>query len=378
MLAGRCWRADAGKVCLLRVKEGSTPKAPHQPKAPDHPKAPITPPPLLDCKAILWQIEFGEEYKMADTTFGARGWTPDQLGSLSGKTYLITGANGGTGFQAARIFLSKGAQVVMLNRSADKSAAAIAQLQEEFGADAPVSFIRMDLADLASVREAAATVLADVPRIDALICNAAIAQVPEQKFTKDGFESQLGTNHYGHFLLCGMLFDRIEQSRGRIVVVASLGYKMGIRRIQFEDMNWDKNYSANPVYSQSKLAQMMFAYELQDRLAAAGKDTPVYVCHPGSSATSLISTSGGMGARITFYLMSLSPMVQSAEKGAFPEVMCATQEGLEQRALYGPTGRMEWVGPVSKGTLEPHAYDKESMAKLWDLSEEATGFRWGD
>jgi len=313
---------------------------------------------------------------MADKTFGPRGWTPERLGALTGKTYVMTGANAGVGFQAARILLSKGATVVMLNRSADKSADAITALKDEFGAGADVSFIRMDLSDLASVRAAASQALNTVPRIDALICNAAIAQVPVQKLTVDGFESQLGTNHYGHFLLCGMLFDRIEASKGRIVVVASLGYNMGIKTIQFDDMNWDKNYSANPVYSQSKLAQMMFAYELQDRLRGAGKDVGVFICHPGASATSLISTSGGFATRVIWWLMSKTPMVQNAQKGAYPEVLCATEDGLEARALYGPTGRMQTGGPVGKGTLNPHAYDKAVMAKLWDVSEAATGMNW--
>lgn len=314
---------------------------------------------------------------MKDTQFGPNGWTPERLGNLAGKTYLITGANGGAGFQATRTLLNKGAKVVMLNRSAEKSRAAIDALKKEFGASADVSFVRMDLASLASVREAAAEVLKTVPRIDALICNAAIAQVPTQKFTVDGFESMLGTNHYGHFVLCGLLFERIEQSKGRIVVVSSLGYNMGIKTIQFEDMNWDRNYHQNKTYSQSKLAQMMFAYELQDRLAAAGRtDVEVYVCHPGSSRTSLITTSGNLMTRIMFGLMSLSPMVQSAEKGSWPEVMCATEEGLEQRALYGPTGRMEFVGPVGKGTLHPHAHDKAVMKRLWDVSEQATDFSW--
>ncbi|MBT8453832.1 MAG: SDR family oxidoreductase [Deltaproteobacteria bacterium] len=314
---------------------------------------------------------------MADTTFGPKGWTPERLGSLKGKTYLITGANSGAGFQATRTLLTKGAKVVMLNRSVEKSQAAVSELKEELGLGADVSFLRMDLAVLASVREAAAEVLETVPRIDALICNAAIAQVPTQKLTVDGHESMLGTNHYGHFLLCGLLFERIEESKGRIVVVSSLGYNMGIKTIQFDDMNWDKNYHQNKTYSQSKLAQMMFAYELQDKLAAAGKtDVEVYVCHPGSSRTSLIATSGNLATRIMFGLMSLSPMVQSAEKGSWPEVMCATEDGLEQRALYGPTGRAEFVGPVGKGTLHPHAYDKPVMERLWALSEREVGFEW--
>lgn len=315
---------------------------------------------------------------MTSTTFGPRGWTPERLGPQRGRTYLITGANAGTGFQAARILLGKGAAVVMLNRSTEKSTAAVARLKEEFGADAEVSFVRMDLSVLDSVREAAAEVLRSVPRIDALICNAAIAQVPEQRLTPDGFESMLGTNHYGHFLLSGLLFERIEESEGRIVVVASLGYKMGIRTIQFDDMNWDANYHQNKTYSQSKLAQMMFAYELQDRLQAAGRTgVGVYVCHPGSSRTSLISTSGNLATRAMFRLMSMSPMVQSAEKGAYPEVMCATEDGLTPRALYGPTGRNEWVGPVGEGTLEPYAYDKAVMQRLWDLSEKEVGHTWG-
>ncbi|KAF0675960.1 SDR family oxidoreductase [Profundibacterium mesophilum] len=313
---------------------------------------------------------------MEQTQFGPEGWTPGRLGTLSGKTYVITGANAGAGFQAARILLGKGARVVMLNRSAEKSAAAVQELKQEFGTDAEIGFVRMDLAEQASVRAAAREVLRTVPRIDALICNAAIAQVPTRKLTPDGFESQLGTNHYGHFTLCGMLFDRIEETRGRIVVVASLGYKMGLRTIRFDDMNWEKGYSANPAYSQSKLAQMMFAYELQDRVSAAGRAVEIRVCHPGSSRTSLITTSGGWGTRIMFKLMSLSPMVQSAEKGAYPEVMCATQDGLAERALYGPTGRMEWVGPVGRGTLEPHAHDKPVMVRLWERSERDTGFTW--
>lgn len=174
-----------------------------------------------------------------------------------------------------------------------------------------------------------------------------------------------------------MLFDRIAESKGRIVVVASLGYNMGLKTIKFDDMNWEEGYGANTAYSQSKLAQMMFAYELQDRLAAAGcKDVEVYVCHPGSSATSLISTSGSRSMTAVFWLMAKTPLVQTAEQGSYPEVMCATEDGLEQRALYGPTGRMGFVGPVGKGTLNAHAYGKAVMTRLWDESGKAVGFEW--
>ena len=304
------------------------------------------------------------------------GWTPDQISSLDGKTYLITGATSGTGYEAARILLSKGAEVVMLNRNPQKSKATIDALKQACGDDAKIRFVTMNLADLASVQAAADEILDTVPKIDALICNAAIAQVPERQLTIDGFESQLGTNHYGHFLLCGRLFERIEASHGRLVIVASLGYNMGLKTIKFADMNWDENYSPNSAYSQSKLAQMMFAYELKDRLEHSNRHLNVYVCHPGSSSTSLIATNGSSLTKAIFWLMTKTPLVQSAEKGSFPSLMCATEDGLEARALYGPTGFIEFVGPVGRGTLNAHAYDKKVMEKLWSLSEEATGFRW--
>jgi len=304
------------------------------------------------------------------------GWTPEQISSLDGKTYLITGATSGTGYQAARILLSKGAEVVMLNRNPQKSKATIDALKQACGDNAKIRFVTMNLADLATVQAAADEILDTVPKIDALICNAAIAQVPDRQLTIDGFESQLGTNHYGHFLLCGRLFERLEASQGRVVIVASLGYNLGLKTIKFTDMNWDKNYSPNSAYSQSKLAQMMFAYELQDRLDRTKSHVKAYVCHPGSSATSLIATNGSGLTKAIFWLMTKTPLVQSAEKGSYPSLMCATEDGLEARALYGPTGFIEFVGPVGKGTLNAHAYDKQVMEKLWSVSEEATGFRW--
>lgn len=304
------------------------------------------------------------------------GWTPDRIASLEDKTYVITGANTGAGFEATRILLSKGATVVMLNRNAVKSNAAVKMLQQEFGNDAKVSFVVMDLASLSSVRKAAAEVLSNVPRIDSLICNGAIAQVAKQEFTTDGFESHLGVNHYGHFLLCGLLFQRVEESNGRIVVVGSEGYKMGLKTIQFDDMNWDKNYHPNNTYCHSKLAQMMFGYELQERLKTTNSKVAVYVCHPGASKTSLINEKAGLASRIIFSLMAMSPMVQSAEKGAYPEVMCATEDTLKQKAYYGPSGPLNWVGPVGECKLEPFALDRVVAAKLWTRSEEETSFTW--
>jgi NAD(P)-dependent dehydrogenase (short-subunit alcohol dehydrogenase family) len=310
-----------------------------------------------------------------ENRFGRKGWTPEQLGSLAGKTYVITGANAGAGFEATRVFLSKGAKVVMMNRNADKSTAAIATLKQEFGSDADVTFVRIDLAVLDSVREAAAEVMEKVSRIDALICNAAIAQVARQEITVDGFESQLGVNHFGHFLLCGLLFERLNESEGRIVVVGSNAYKMGLKKIQFEDLNFDKNYTAWNSYAQSKLAQMMFAYELQRRIQVAGKSVQVQVCHPGASRTNLLKDTASCFNKIVWSILSRI-IAQSAEKGSWPEVMCATQEGLESQKYYGPTKRSQMVGPVDECPLDEVALNQEMVAKLWTLSEQKTSLSW--
>ena len=307
--------------------------------------------------------------------FGTDGWTPERLGSLAGKTYLITGASNGTGFEAARAFLAKGAKVVMMNRNSEKSTAAIEILKREFGSDADVTFVRMDLAVLDSVREAAAEVLEKFSRIDALVCNAAIAQVAKQEITVDGFESQLGVNHFGHFLLCGLLFERIEESGGRIVVVGSNAYKMGLKKIQFEDLNFDDKYTAWNSYAQSKLAQMMFGYELQRRIQAAGSSAQVQVCHPGASRTNLLMDTASTFNKVVWSLAS-RVIAQSAEKGSWPEVMCTAEEEVESETLYGPTKRAETVGPVGECPMHECVLDKEMAARLWTVSEEKTGLTW--
>lgn len=315
---------------------------------------------------------------MPTNPFGKQGWLPERIGSLKNKTFLITGTTSGTGFEAARILLSKGAKVVMLNRNEKKSLAVIERYKKALGDSIDVSFIPMDLAVQASVKKAAETVLAKVERIDALICNAAIAQVPAQTLTVDGFESQMGVNHFGHFTLQGLLFPLIEKSEGRIVAVGSEGYKMGIKTIKFDDLNWDQEYTGNNAYSQSKLAQIMGVYALQDRLKEAGKSSvKAYACHPGAARTSLIKTSGSLLTRFIWQLMKWTPLVQSAEKGAYPALMCATESELKESGFYGPTGANYFKGPVGECTLESHAKDKAVAEQLWRLSEDKTGLQWG-
>lgn len=309
-----------------------------------------------------------------DNPFGPKGWTPDRIGSLDGKTYVITGANSGVGFEATRTLLTKGARVVMLNRSADKSAVALETLKTEFGTEADVSFIRIDLAVLESVREAANEIVKQTSSVDGLICNAAISQTATRKLTVDGFESQLGVNHMGHFLLCGLLYERIEASSGRLVMVGSNAYDMGKKKIHFDDLNFDSDYSPWHAYNQSKLAQMMFGYELQRRIEAAGKDVGAQVCHPGASRTNLIS--GDVSTLNKIFIRLLKPFFQSAERGSWPELLCATEAEVKSERLYGPTKRANTAGPVGECDLAEHALDQEAAAKLWKVSEEQTGLTW--
>lgn len=309
--------------------------------------------------------------------FGKKGWTPERMKSQKGKTFVITGTTSGTGFEAAKILLSKGAKVVMLNRNPKKAADTIAKLKQMLGNKIDLTNITMDLGMQDSVKKAAAEVLEKVDRIDALMCNGAIAQVPKRQVTSEGWESQMGVNFFGHWTLQALLFPIIEKSNGRIVTVGSMGYDMGLKTIKFDDLNWDKDYTPNDAYSQSKLAQIMTIYELQDKLHNAGNSkVKAFACHPGSSRTALISTSGSFTMKLIFGIMKLSPLTQAAEKGAYPELMCATEPNLDQKAFYGPTGRSNWVGPVGAHELKAHAKDKEVASKLWELSEKETGVTW--
>ncbi len=310
---------------------------------------------------------------MTALDFGKDGWTPARLGNLEGKTYIVTGTTTGIGRETSRILLAKGASVVMLNRSAEGAEQVVQEFHKDFGADVPVSSLNMDLASLASVRAAAEKALAQVERIDALICNAAVAQIARRSVTEDGFESHLGINHYGHFLLMNLLAPKIEESAGRFVVCSSEGYKMGLRTMQFEDMDFVKNYHPNNTYCHSKLAQMLVAYEFNHRAKRAGKKSRAYVCHPGASKTSLIDEKSSGMTRFLVNLLEGTPMFQSAEKGAYPEVLCATESNLDEKEYFGPTGFQNFSGPVKRRTPKPYAQDRAVAARLWTLSEKQTG-----
>lgn len=310
---------------------------------------------------------------MSNNPFGAQGWTPERMQSVAGKTYVITGANAGAGYEATKLLAKHGAEVIMACRNEVKAKAAIESIRSEV-ADAKLAFVELDLESLKATRSGAERILAAAEKIDALVCNAAIAQVAKQEITADGFESQLGVNHYGHFLLCGLLYDRVKESQGRIVVVGSTGYAMGIKRIPFEDMNWDAKYNPMNAYCASKLAQMMFAYELQRRVNASDDEVQVHVCHPGAARTELSKEEANLMTKIVFAIFS--PLAQSAEKGSWPEALCLVEDDLQPERFYGPTQRANMVGIIGETPLEEHVLDQEAAAQLWTVSEQATGLAW--
>lgn len=303
------------------------------------------------------------------STLGIADWKEDRLPDLSGKCYVITGGNSGIGYEAARMLGEKGADVVLGCRSPEKAEKARTQLLATV--KGKVSLVRLDLADTASIRAGADAVRGQTKGIDGLINNAGIMQTP-QLTTKDGFELQFGTNHLGHFLWTALLLDLVEAVAGRVTVVASLVHKMGKKAIDFDDLMHEKHYSKTSAYAQSKLANLMFAFELDRRLAAKDSAAMVTACHPGYSATNLQSTGPSAGLAL-FYKLLNSFMSQPAHFGARPTVLAAAGVEAQRGAYYGPTRRMEMVGPVSDARVAEHALDQAMQNRLWEESETLLG-----
>lgn len=301
---------------------------------------------------------------------GLRGWTPKKLPTLTGKTYLITGGNSGIGFEAAKYLGEAGGDVIIAARNREKGERAVKALRKSVSGS--VELVDLDLSDLSSIRAANEQVRGLTGKLDALINNAGIMQTPELQ-TADGFELQLGTNHLGHFLLSGLLFDLVRAAEGRIVTVSSIAHKFG--RMYLDDLMMTKNYSPMFAYGQSKLANMLFALELDRRLAAAGSSVTSYACHPGYSDTSLQST-GPKGMWNAAYKVMNPMLAQPASKGAIPTVLCAAGEEALPGGYYGPTGIGEARGPVGDGLVSDKALREDHAKDLWQQSEELVGFSW--
>lgn len=298
---------------------------------------------------------------------GFKDWSPERLPDLTDKTYVITGGNSGIGLEAAKMLGAAGGRIVLACRSPDKARAAQTALAETVKGD--VDVVQLDLADLASIRQAAAEVGKRYDRIDGLINNAGIMQTPQRR-TKDGFELQLGTNHLGHFLWTSLLIDRVEVAAGRVVVVASIAHKFG--RIDLDDLMLDKGYTPTKSYSRTKLANVMFALELDRRLQESGCKTVCIACHPGYSNTNLQST-GPTGLFNFLYKFTNPLLAQPSRAGAIPTVLAAAGTEAKRGAYYGPQGMGEARGRVSDALVADHALDSGLWAGLWEASEALLG-----
>ena len=295
-----------------------------------------------------------------------KSWTAEQLGDQTGRVAIVTGANSGIGFETARVLAEKGATVVMACRNLVK---ANPKADEIRGAhpEATVEVMELDLSDLESVRRFADAFRAKHSRLDLLINNAGI-MVPPYGTTAQGFETQFGVNHLGHFALTGLLLDLIVQTPGsRIVTISSVAHQLG--KIQFSDLNWEKGYKAQSAYGQSKLANLLFTYELQRRLAAAGKDTLAVAAHPGWTETNLQEHAKGVKFLNRFF--GQEPLM-----GALPTLYAATESGVHGAEYYGPSGFMEMNGPPKKVKSNRRSHDQNVAERLWSVSEELTGVRF--
>ncbi|MEM1145885.1 MAG: oxidoreductase [Pseudomonadota bacterium] len=299
-----------------------------------------------------------------------KNWRPEYLPDLSDRTFVVTGGNSGIGLEAARYLTQAGGSVVLACRSLER--AEQAQQSLSAASNSTIETVELDLANLASVRSAAKLLRRRHKKIDGLINNAGIMQTPHRK-TDDDFELQMGTNHLGHFLWTALLLDRVEAAAGRVVIVSSLVHHVG--RLKLRDLMLDRGYTPARAYAQSKLANLMFAFELDRRLQATQSKACAVACHPGYSDTRLQTTGPGafLGA---FYTVGNKVLAQSSAKGAIPTVLAAAGTEALRGAYYGPTGFGGLRGPVSDAAVGTHALSEEKAARLWSLSEEFVDHRW--
>ena len=294
-------------------------------------------------------------------------WREDRLPDLSGKCFVITGGNSGIGLEAAQMLGRKGADLILACRSTQKAASA--RMILEATCTGTINLVTLDLADRSSICRASDGVRAITQRIDGLINNAGIMQTPKRQ-TADGFELQFGTNHLGHFLWTSLLLDRVEAAGGRVVQVSSIAHRLG--RIHFGDLMGEKKYSSTKAYAQSKLANLMFALELDRRLAKEQSPAIAIACHPGYSNTNLQST-GPTGLLNMIYKPLNALIAQPSALGAVPTVLAAAGLEAQRGAYYGPTGFLDMRGPVSLSHIAPHALDLDRSARLWAESERLLG-----
>ena len=297
-------------------------------------------------------------------------WTTSDIPDQSGRVAIVTGANTGLGYHAAAALAQTGAHVVLAVRNLEKGNLALARIVAAHP-DADVTLQELDLSSLASVRAAAAALRKAYPRIDLLINNAGVMWTPKQ-LTDDGFEMQFGTNHLGHFALTGLLLDNLLPVRGsRVVTVSSMGHRLRAA-IHFDDLQWEHRYDRIAAYGQSKLANLLFTYELQRRLAARDQPTTMALAaHPGGSNTELARNLPGIFKPAVAVLGPL--LFQSAAMGSLPTLRAATDPGVEGGQYYGPDGLGEQRGHPKVVSSSAQSHDEDLQRRLWTVSEELTG-----
>jgi len=302
-------------------------------------------------------------------------WTTKDIPPQAGKLAVITGA-GGLGYETALALAEAGARVIVAGRNPQKGAEAVRALKAATpGAD--VAFEALDLADLAAIRAFAERMIACGEPIDLLINNAGVMMPPKRRTTVDGFELQFGTNHLGHFALTGRLLPLLRAATAaRVVGVSSGAHHSG--RIRFDDLQWTEGYRPWAAYAQSKLANLMFARELQRRSTAEGWGVASIAAHPGYARTELIANGPGLGGPMAIVSGVVGLVAsQSAAEGALPTLLAATAPEARPGGYYGPKDMMELKGPPVPARVAKPAQDEAAARRLWSVSEDLTGVRFG-
>ncbi|MGC2795338.1 MAG: SDR family NAD(P)-dependent oxidoreductase [Mycobacterium sp.] len=295
-------------------------------------------------------------------------WTTADIPDQTGRVAVVTGANTGLGYETARALAASGAHVVLAVRNLDKGKDAAARITAE-SPHADVVLQELDLTSLESVRAASRELHSDLDRIDLLINNAGVMWTPKST-TKDGFELQFGTNHLGHFAFTGLLLDRLLPVAGsRIVTVSSVGHRIRAD-IHFDDLQWERRYNRVAAYGQAKLANLLFTYELQRRLASHGT-TIAAAAHPGGSNTELARNLPAPFAPVASLLLPL--IAQDAAAGALPTLRAATDPAVLGAQYYGPDGFAEQRGYPKIVASSKKSHDADVQRRLWTVSEELTG-----
>jgi NAD(P)-dependent dehydrogenase (short-subunit alcohol dehydrogenase family) len=299
-------------------------------------------------------------------------WNTEQIGSLRGKDIIITGGSSGIGLEAAKVLAAKGASVTLAVRNVEKGKKVV-EKAVSLNHDAVMDVMHLDLADLKSIKDFADRYRASHKHLHLLINNAGV-MIPPFRKTRDGFESQFGTNHLGHFALTAHLLPLLLATpRSRVVSTSSLAARKGI--IHFDNLDGSRGYNPMKFYRQSKLANLLFAIELQHRLELAGTSTISVACHPGISVSNLLSRgSGKEPSRLLKNMMRI--VAQPAHQGALPTLYAATNPDLKGGEYIGPDGPGNRKGNPVKTTEASLLFKKEIAARLWELSEDLTGVKF--